>query len=42
MKYKHAAGHWWLMPVIPATQEAEIRMIMRPSILKTPNTKNKG
>jgi hypothetical protein len=21
------AGHWWLMPVIPATQEAEIRRI---------------
>jgi hypothetical protein len=22
-----AAGHWWLMPVIPVTQEAEIRRI---------------
>jgi hypothetical protein len=24
-KTKTAAGHWWLMPVIPATQKTEIR-----------------
>jgi hypothetical protein len=23
-----AAGHWWLTPIILATQEAEIRRIM--------------
>jgi hypothetical protein len=27
-KKKVSARHWWLMPVIPATQEAEIRRIM--------------
>jgi hypothetical protein len=34
------AGHWWLMPVIPATQEAEIRRIVfqsqpRQTVLET-------
>jgi hypothetical protein len=26
-KNKNIAGHWWLMPVILATQEAEFRRI---------------
>jgi hypothetical protein len=27
LKVRGEARHWWLMPVIPATQEAEIRRI---------------
>jgi hypothetical protein len=27
-KQKNQAGHRWLMPIIPATQEAEIKRIM--------------
>jgi hypothetical protein len=30
-KMSPEAGRWWLTPVIPATQEAEIRRIMVPS-----------
>jgi hypothetical protein len=34
------ARHWWLTPVILATQEAQIRRItIRDSISKIPNTK---
>jgi hypothetical protein len=28
IKLTTIAGHWWLMPAILATQEAEIRRIM--------------
>jgi hypothetical protein len=27
-RYMVLAGHWWVTPVIPATQEAEIRRIV--------------
>jgi hypothetical protein len=27
LNIKYNAGYWWLTPVIPATQEAEIRRI---------------
>jgi hypothetical protein len=46
LKSAGTAGHqWWLIPVIPATQEAEIRRVkikgpVRQTALKTPSRKH--
>jgi hypothetical protein len=34
LKITKAAGHWWLMPLIVATQEAEIRRITVQSLTR--------
>jgi hypothetical protein len=44
-KRKKKVGHWWLMPVIPETQEAEIRRIevhsqTRQVVLRDPISEN--
>jgi hypothetical protein len=33
-KSRPGARHWWLLPIILATQEAEIRRIVRPYLEK--------
>jgi hypothetical protein len=29
LKHEKPAGHWWLTPIILATQEAEMRIVVR-------------
>jgi hypothetical protein len=41
-KENNITRHWWLMPVILAIQEAEIRKIKVRAVLKTPSRENRS
>jgi hypothetical protein len=34
--FQHLAGHWWLMPIILTTWEAEVRKIREEKVCTTP------